>query len=212
MAQSPTPSPSVPFVFQASPTLSSYALPAQTWLSSNAKTDSYNNLATACAVFHPTKTTPHLLILQRAAHDSMPNKWELPGGAVDATDPTVLHGAARELHEEAGLHARHFTHVITEGPNAAPGQVFQNSAKTKTWCRFTFGAEVERSHAGEGGVEVRLDLNEHQDFVWATEEEVREQGNAERRFPVTHGSVQAVMLEAFRLEKERRGEGGLFGS
>jgi 8-oxo-dGTP pyrophosphatase MutT (NUDIX family) len=29
----------------------------------------------------------------------MPNKWELPGGAVDDDDPTILHAAARELAE-----------------------------------------------------------------------------------------------------------------
>lgn len=211
MAQSPAPPPEASTVFKVSPTINSYNLSAQTWLEINNKTKEYNGLATACAVFHPTRTTPHLLILQRAAHDSMPNKWELPGGAVDATDPTVLHGAARELLEEAGLHAQHFTHIITEGPNAAPGQVFPNSTRTKTWCRFTFGVEVERT-AGEGGCEVRLDRNEHQDFVWAMEQDVREQGNAEKKLPITKESMRAVMLEAFRLEKERRAECSLLES
>jgi 8-oxo-dGTP pyrophosphatase MutT (NUDIX family) len=201
MAEPPALSPEPPTAFKIPPTLNPYNVPAQTWLESNSKTKEYNGLATACAVFHPTATTPHLLILQRAAHDSMPNKWELPGGAVDATDPTVLHGAARELLEEAGLRARHFTHIITEGPNAAPGQVLPNSTQTKTWCRFTFGVEVERD-AGQAVLAVKLDPNEHRDFVWVTEDEVREQGNAERKLPITKESMRDVMLEAFRLRKE----------
>ncbi|KAM0715201.1 hypothetical protein Q7P37_009666 [Cladosporium fusiforme] len=169
MTQSPPQGHSQPPSFKLSPTLTSYNLPAQTWLSTNNKTKEYANLATACAVFHPTKPTPHLLILQRASHDSMPNKWELPGGAVDATDETVLHGAARELFEEAGLRARSFSHIITEGPNEAAGQCFPNRTLTKMFCRFTFGVEAEVD--GNGAVEVRLDPNEHQDFVWATEED-----------------------------------------
>jgi 8-oxo-dGTP pyrophosphatase MutT (NUDIX family) len=44
-----------------------------------------------------------LLLMQRAASDSLPLLWEVPGGALDPEDPTVLHGAARELWEEAGL-------------------------------------------------------------------------------------------------------------
>lgn len=137
----------------------------------------------------------------------MPNKWELPGGAVDAADATVLHGAARELLEEAGLRARRFTHVITEGPGAAPGQIFPNRDQTKTWCRFTFGVEVEvEGDVGELGFGVRLDPNEHQDFVWATEEEVRAERNVERSLPITKESMRAVMLEAFRLRKDREGE------
>lgn len=204
MTQYPSQSHSQPPSFKLSPTLTSYNLPAQTWLSTNNKTKEYANLATACAVFHPTKPTPHLLILQRASHDSMPNKWELPGGAVDATDETVLHGAARELFEEAGLRVRRFSHTITEGPNAAAGQCFPNRTLTKMFCRFTFAVEAEVD--GNGAVEVKLDPNEHQDFVWATEEDVREQGNAERELPVTTESTRAVMLEAFRLKKERGGE------
>lgn len=211
MAQSSAPSPQASVHFKASRTLDSYNVPAQTWLESNGKTKEFNGLATACAVFHPTTATPHLLMLQRAARDSMPNKWELPGGAVDSTDPTVLHGAARELLEEAGLRARHFTHIITEGPSAAPGQVFPNSAQTKTWCRFTFGVEVE-GDIGEVGFEVRLDPNEHQDFVWATEEEVIAEENAERSLPIAKDSIRAVMLEAFRLKKDREGESQLVKS
>ena len=33
----------------------------------------------------------------------MSNRWEVPGGAVDLEDETILHGVAREAWEESGL-------------------------------------------------------------------------------------------------------------
>lgn len=50
-----------------------------------------------------------LLVVQRAPHDSCPLRWEIPGGAVDAEDESLLHGLARELWEETGLRARGVT-------------------------------------------------------------------------------------------------------
>ncbi len=47
-----------------------------------------------------------ILLLQRAPTDSMPLRWEIPGGACDLEDESLLHAAARELREEAGLRAR----------------------------------------------------------------------------------------------------------
>jgi len=50
-------------------------------------------------------SNPHVLPLQRAASDEEPNKWEPPGGGCDDDDESILHAAARELWEEAGLQA-----------------------------------------------------------------------------------------------------------
>ncbi len=47
-----------------------------------------------------------VLLIQRAAHDGFPLKWECPGGQVDQTDQTVLHGLCREVHEETGLEVK----------------------------------------------------------------------------------------------------------
>ena len=43
-----------------------------------------------------------VLLVRRAASDSMPGRWELPGGKLDR-DELVLEGLARELEEETGL-------------------------------------------------------------------------------------------------------------
>ncbi|KAG6035150.1 hypothetical protein E4U41_006238 [Claviceps citrina] len=136
---------------------------------------------------------PRVLLVQRAAHDSSPLRWELPGGAVDADDPTVLHGLAREVAEETGLRVRHVRRVVPV-PGTQTHQVFWNSARSKLIGRFVFEVEIETAATGGRGVAdggpppvVVLDEREHRDFVWATEGEVRD-----------------VVLEAFRLG---RGDG-----
>ncbi|PWI68691.1 hypothetical protein PCL_01780 [Purpureocillium lilacinum] len=49
------------------------------------------------------------LLIRRAASDSYPLKWEIPGGSVStARDASVLHAAARELREETGLRVARF--------------------------------------------------------------------------------------------------------
>lgn len=48
-------------------------------------------------------SSPRVLLIQRAPDDSMPLKWETPGGGCDDEDPSILYACARELKEEAGL-------------------------------------------------------------------------------------------------------------
>jgi 8-oxo-dGTP pyrophosphatase MutT (NUDIX family) len=149
-------------------------------------------LATADVVFN---SDGKILLIQRAATDSMPNRWELPGGAVDDDDPTILHGAARELIEESGLVAKRFTHLVADGQGQHfdLGQAFPNSTKTKLWCRFTFHVEVE--NCGQ----VKLDPKEHQDFAWVSEEEVRDGRVDSRDLQITRETVTALILKAFGM-------------
>lgn len=187
-------SPPMPnFTFDDS--LQPYNMPMQTWLLANNRQDQLNGLATANVVF--SNTTGKVLLVQRAAHDSMPNRWEVPGGAVDNEDLTILHAAARELWEEAGLFATRFTHMVAEKSGLDPGFVFSNAKRTSTWCRFTFAVEVVTCDT------VKLEPNEHQDFLWASEEEVRNEKVGEREVPITTPNVVAMLLEAFRLRRER---------
>lgn len=185
---------SAPTSFTLDDTLLSWNVPAHEWLVKHGKESEWDGLATANVVFNPDGK---ILLLQRAATDSMPNKWELPGGAVDDDDPTILRGAARELAEESGLVAQHFTYLVTGGPGHDLGHAFPNSTNTKVWCRFTFQVEVESCDS------VTLDPDEHQDLAWVSEQEVEERRMGDRDLAITRDSVAALVLEAFRLRKQR---------
>ncbi|CAM1509900.1 Fc.00g002350.m01.CDS01 [Cosmosporella sp. VM-42] len=164
------------------------------WLKRNEKT--WHAIAVGAIIFD---SQDRMLLVQRASHDSLPNLWEVPGGAVDPEDPSILYGCARELWEESGLVARHISNIVTEGPGLKPGTVFPNRTGKRFFCKFTFVVEVE-----EG--EVKLDPEEHQDYVWATEEEARSGSIGERKIPITHAQMSRLVLEAFRLRKLNKGK------
>jgi 8-oxo-dGTP pyrophosphatase MutT (NUDIX family) len=191
----------VPHIFAAEidASLAHWNLPAKEWLRLNGESlTKVDGLATGNIVFNEEGK---VLVIQRASNDSMPNKWEIPGGAVDDEDSTVFEGSARELWEEAGLIAKRFNHVVTEGPDQKPGQVYPNSTRTKTWCRFSFDVQVESCE------HVKLDPKEHQAFAWVTEDEIRSQLIGDCQHPITNRHMQALILEAFRLRKETRETG-----
>ncbi|PHH61391.1 hypothetical protein CDD81_416 [Ophiocordyceps australis] len=178
-----------PFAFDDS--LAEYNQSAKTWLSRNASQVRLDGIATSTLIFN---ANGKVLLVQRASTDSMPNKWEAPGGAVDSEDASILHGAAREMWEESGLVARRFVCRVTLGPGSPDLDIFHNSTRTRCLCRFAFLVEAESC---EG---VQLDAKEHQAHVWATEEQVREQ----RQVTMTNSSMQALVLEAFRLRREEQ--------
>lgn len=64
----------------------------------------FDYIATGALVLDTTTVSrPRILLLQRAASDEDPNKWEPPGGACDDDDQSILHAVTRELWEEADL-------------------------------------------------------------------------------------------------------------
>ncbi|KAL8718160.1 MAG: hypothetical protein Q9225_004675 [Loekoesia sp. 1 TL-2023] len=47
---------------------------------------------------------PEILLLKRAAHETVyPNIWEIPGGKVEDSDPTILDAVKREVFEETNM-------------------------------------------------------------------------------------------------------------
>ncbi|KAL2108484.1 hypothetical protein VUR80DRAFT_3761 [Thermomyces stellatus] len=148
-----------------------------------------------------------LLLIQRSATDGWPLMWEIPGGSVDATDKTVVHAAARELREEAGLTATRFVACVDDfGEGRAP-HVWEDDDPDKDWlwCRLAFVVEVEGT---EGVV---LDEREHRDLVWASEEDVKEERAADRELKFVTPQMKEILLASFRVKDEidrRRTEGG----
>ncbi|KAM0247507.1 hypothetical protein ACHAQJ_009813 [Trichoderma viride] len=180
------------FAFDES--LIEWTVPKAEWLKIHGK--HFNGVGTAAFVFDAQN---RVLLVQRAAHDSMPNLWEAPGGAVDTEDASILHGCARELKEEVGLVARRMKRLVTEGEGRERWSVFTNRTGVLVICGFGFEVEVE-----DGG-EVVLDENEHQAWVWAGEDEVMAEVMGDgRKIPLTGVMMRNKLMEAFRL---RRGDG-----
>jgi 8-oxo-dGTP pyrophosphatase MutT (NUDIX family) len=136
-----------------------------------------------------------ILLVQRHPADFMPLKWEMPGGASEPLDRSLLHCATRELLEEAGLRATRLVRCVDEKSREFDDFPDKGS---KRWRLVTFEVEVEVDDRGV--VPVRLDPEEHVAFVWAAEEEVRRGrcGDVELDFPE---STRDVVLRAFELRR-----------
>ncbi|KAF3076100.1 hypothetical protein CFAM422_001119 [Trichoderma lentiforme] len=191
-----------------------------------------------------TKTQPQILLLRRHPADSYPLKWEPPGGSIDPSDTTVLSAATRELHEETNLSnprfhtwvamaqeintedaarmknwgvlpeeelARDVEVKIDEGGNVVRVTTFLETKDV--WGKMNFVATVDE------GARVEIDPEEHVEWGWFTEEEVRrgravlplengngsvngEKGEEERMLEFTSQAVWGSVLEAFRVGRE----------
>jgi 8-oxo-dGTP pyrophosphatase MutT (NUDIX family) len=130
-----------------------------------------------------------LLLVQRAAHDSWPLCWEIPGGAVDVEDESLLHGVARELWEEAGLRARRVGELVGDGT------IFATTRGLRV-CSYAFFVEVE-------DYDVKLDPNEHQAFLWVTEDEARAKKCGDVHMVYTTKDRENGIMEAFRMRREK---------
>lgn len=133
----------------------------------------------------------------------MPDLWEIPGGAVDEGE-TLLAGAAREVLEESGLVAKKIVKLLVHDKIAGGregvegGYLFHTSRGLKV-VKFTFVVEVEDSSA------LKLTPEEHQDYVWATEEECRakkvvrggQEGKGDVDLVFTSVAQEAAIFKAF---------------
>ncbi|KAK0388349.1 hypothetical protein NLU13_4594 [Sarocladium strictum] len=191
------------FSFTFDPSVAAWNHPVATYNQLNNK--AWDGLLASAFVFHPV--TNRFLLVQRAPHDSGALRWEAPGGAVDREDPTILHGACRELFEEAGLKAKHVKRAVSEGPDAAARYDNMSTAGGFTFttrrglvcCGWSFVVEVDLEEIEKG---VTLDPNEHVDYVWASEEEIREGRCGEKSIPLVRNVQMSRIMEAFRVRRE----------
>ncbi|KAI0010202.1 NUDIX hydrolase domain-like protein [Xylariaceae sp. FL0662B] len=183
-----TPSGSAPqtpiTTFDSSPAVAAFKQPLRAYLDAHPK---FDGIAVGACVFSPDAK---LLLLQRAAHDSMPLLWEIPGGACDLEDESLLHAVARELWEESRLRLRSVVGLVGDGD----GDVFFTRRNLRM-CKYSFVAEVD-------AYDVQLDPNEHEAFLWVTEEEAKARKCGDVKFRYTNKDQENVIHEAFRLKKE----------
>ena len=76
------------------------------------------------------------------------------------------------------------------------------------WLKLSFEIEVvemqgRNAEAAVDDVEIRLDPEEHQDYKWVTEQEVKEDV-----YPITTAEQKEVVLEGFGLRKAADAEIG----
>lgn len=128
-----------------------------------------HGVAIRAAIFRTIDENPHLLVLQRASTDSMPNRWEFPGGGVDDQDGSIKDALYREIREETGLTA---TWIVQEVGN---GQRWQNRRNEECLC-ITFVVEVEEVELMERSIHAITNAAPTGD----------EGGDATRKFPDSH--------------------------
>ncbi|ETS75739.1 hypothetical protein PFICI_12683 [Pestalotiopsis fici W106-1] len=150
--------------------------------------------ATGCLVINPQ--TSKLLLVQRAPHDSMPLLWETPGGAVDPEDKSILHGAARELYEEAGLTATGIVQLV-----GGLETFFTRRGRKIGKVNFLVEVEVCDKEHGDDGIEVKLDPNEHVKHVWVSEEEARAKKAGDIDLKYTTSAQERTIYQAFNIWK-----------
>ncbi|KAL5359879.1 NUDIX hydrolase domain-like protein [Aspergillus floccosus] len=152
----------------------------------------------------PSDDKPRVLLLQRAASDAFPGCWEGPGGLVESTDASIVAGVAREVLEESGLHVCRVVDLVAvdEWVQLKPDRVHRVA-------KFTFLVEVEEAQsdvkAGLARWEegILLAPEEHQAFVWATEQEVREGVEGLERAKYRFVGMQGEnLLKAFGMIKK----------
>jgi len=175
------------------PSTTPFTVPSQTYLANNPDSK-FKYMATGALVFDNSESdNPRVLLLQRCAHDSWPNCWEIPGGACDAEDESILHGVARELWEESGLVASHI------GPTIGDAQLFVSTSGRHVG-KFVF---LVTTVSGEDGKapEVKLSPEEHQNFVWASEEEVKSKRIGDIKLDFTTSDAYDGVLKALELKR-----------
>ncbi|KAJ8126275.1 hypothetical protein O1611_g7363 [Lasiodiplodia mahajangana] len=178
------------FNFDYDPSLEDFAVSKSLYLAARPDA-SFRYIATSALVLDTNMpSNPRVLLVQRAANDEDPNKWEPPGGACDDDDESILHAATRELWEEAGLQAARIVGLV-DGPD------FFTLDDGGEVCRFNFVVRLRTD--GETSWAVRLNPEEHQHFVWATEDEVRAKkaGGVDLDFTSAEAERKVLLLFEF---------------
>ena len=192
------------FSFDYHPSVAEFAVPKQSYLAAHPAA-SFGYIATSTLVLDTrSASNPRVLLLQRAASDEDPNKWEPPGGACDDEDETILHAATRELREEAGVHAARIGGLVGD-------PYFFTLSDGKKVCQFNFAVYL-RTESATSSLAVKLNPEEHQNFVWATESQVKMRKADGMNLDFTRAEVERTVLLAFdHIRVEEVLGGGIAG-
>jgi 8-oxo-dGTP pyrophosphatase MutT (NUDIX family) len=105
------------------------------------------------------KPQPCILLLLRAEDDpAFPGTWDIPSGGLDPRDPSIIHGAARETLEEAGLPEFKISDLAIFLP-------FKHFEKDEMFASWTFLALFDEKP------EIKVNEKEHSIYMWCNFEE-----------------------------------------
>ncbi|EPS42686.1 hypothetical protein H072_3289 [Dactylellina haptotyla CBS 200.50] len=172
------------------PTLEQYNKPLNEIILANAPRDT---IGVGAYVFKGDSGSPdrQLLLIRRSANETaFPEMYEVPGGGAEAPpiDATLLDSVARELFEETGLVAKNIVRLIDH--------VDFEGRRGDKWRKFNFEIEVESA------AEVVLQPAEHDEFMWVTfmefkqQMEIGEEGWLWKTMPAQKGTIQIAFETA----------------
>ncbi|KAI0993965.1 hypothetical protein K3495_g14219 [Podosphaera aphanis] len=174
-----------------SPTIKAFCQPTQNFLATR-NIRGYDFICTGAFIFD---RQGRLLIVQRAASNTFPGCWEIPGGGYDSTDTTILDGMAREVLEETGLRVTAIRRVIDRDGR----MIIRRNGKRI--LKFEFEVEVCCTDF------VKVNPPEHQAYRWSTEEECRKEIidlGTDVRLKFASADRLASILNAFSKRRENR--------
>lgn len=162
----------------------------------------FDAIAVGALIFRQAALKEHefeLLLIQRSESDFFPGKWEIPGGACDLEDQTILHGLAREVWEESGLQLTNIRRQIGLGGTSNPvqslnGAVFVTPGGIRV-IKYTFIADVGNAKR------ITLSPDEHQGYLWVTEGDFKNMKCHDTELEFTTEQQVATIAEAFRVVK-----------
>ncbi len=124
--------------------------------------DSTKVILVGVAIFKKSKSkeAPELLLDERAESDeAFPNNWKLPGGHVEMSDRNVRHTVKRETQEETGL-------IVEEVVGEFDELYWDSKKSSKKNVQLNYAVTVKE------GIPIKLNPDEHSDWLWAKEEQV----------------------------------------
>lgn len=123
--------------------------------------------------------------------------WDVPGGGSELANSKILDLVANKTFDQTGLHLKKFVRQISDGVEfkTSDGLGFMLCFEIEVKEVSEFG-EIEK-YDSLGDLKIELDPANHYEFVWATEEEIRDE-----IFPVATPEHKAVMLQAFELRRQ----------
>lgn len=120
-----------------------------------------------------------------------------------ASDPSMIHGAVRELREETGLVATHVVRELGVQREFYEHVVGENGETRKmTWRMAVYEMVVDVGDSDAlGRPRVALAPDEHARYLWCTEGDIRAERCGQVALEFTDPTWRRMMLRAFELHR-----------